>query len=947
VVSVLILNVLVVNVGLSAPVIIDGDSQGSWTDSFEDELGMESSTNLSVQDGNVWLGPAAPFNGTNWTRRGLAIDSGGTYDTNRADNPCVMREANTYKMWYRGIDGGSINRILYATSPDGLDWTKQGVVLNEGSPGELDDEVVSAPKVIRDGDLYKMWYNGDDGATDRIFFAFSEDGTNWTKYGMVMEGTPGQQDQNGVFPCTVMKDTDGTYKMWYQGIDANFRIFYAESSDGINWNKQGLVLDLGPGAFDDTHVSGAAVVKEHEFLYRMWYSGHGGITDYKIFYAISTDGTNWIKQTPIALDWGAPGAIDDWSVSYCCVMKDDIELYKMWYGGNEGSGNIRIMYATTPIRYQNGQLTSTKITLPEGLTWNRLTINKTVPGIHNSLNVTILDGETYLPITGFENLTGAVIDISSIDYLLHPTIRLKATFVGKNESSPILHDWSVSWVDTIPPAIPSGLTINNPFTGYSLILSWDSNSELDLDSYVIYISTDNVTFNWLTNISAGPIAFIHNGLTQGITYFYKIAAADEVPNQSPFTYVVEGVPDTDYDGDNIGDIDDPDDDNDGIPDFSDPYPLNPLNDIESTIDYMNITIEDIQTRVIIIQTILENLNLTELLNAINYLNQTLPTKIDDLSNQLTGVNDSLMGMVTDSETNILTELANVDTSLSNEIPLSNEIQNALVSITNDIIDMNTSISDELTTLLNTMTTEHDSLQQWLELVLDLIDTNLTKTNNTLHSQLDYLDQSITNFYNNLEDDIGDVLSDLLMHDQITGQNHTDIIGLLLDLLDGQIEKEQIEDLKTRLINLANDLSGHNQTIADDIMDVVSDIDAFEDNVNQQLNRINNTLDQLAKLEEILGDLEELDQSLEQTEENIQDSVDERSTRDEDEKRFFMIELFLIILFILLIINLTATILMRKRKKEEDGPSRAPEREQPPPPPPQIPTNEGQNKEVES
>jgi hypothetical protein len=168
----------------------------------------------------------------------------------------------------------------------------------------------------------------------------------------------------------------------------------------------------------------------------------------------------------------------------------------------------------------------------------------------------------------------------------------------------------------------------------------------------------------------------------------------------------------------------------------------------------------------------------------------------------------------------------------------------------------------------------------------------------------------------LEDDIGDVLSDLQLHDQNTGQNHTEIIGLLWDLLDGQIEKEQIDDLKTRLINLANDLSGHNQTIADDIMGVVSDIDAFEDNINQQLLDINTTLDQLVKLQEILGDLEELDQSLEQAEENIQDSVDDRSTRDEDEEHFFMIELFLIILFILLIINLIATIMMRKRRKEE-------------------------------
>jgi hypothetical protein len=551
--------------------------------------------------------------------------------------------------------------------------------------------------------------------------------------------------------------------------------------------------------------------------------------------------------------------------------------------------------------------------LPSDKTWESLEIDKIEDEFGQAITVSILDGATFLPITGFENLTGSDIDISAIDSTVHPTIRLMAFFSGELLNSPVLDGWKVSWYDTIPPDSPTGPTIDNPFTGYSLILSWDSNPELDLDSYVIYISTDNMTFNWLTNVSAGTISFADYGLTRGTTYYYKIAAADEVPNQSPFSFVVEGVPDLDYDGDGVGNIDDPDDDNDGIPDISDPYPFNPLNDIESTIDYMNTTIEDIQTRVIICQTILENLNLTELFNTINYLNQTLPLKIDDLSTELDGVNDSLLGRVSDAEINILSELADVDASLSNEI------QNLLVSITTDIVEMNDSLSTELTNLLNTMIAEHDSLTQWLDLVIGAIDSNLTTTNSTLHSQLDLLDQSVTNFYNNLEDDIGGVLSDLQLHDQKTGQDHTEIIGLLYDLLDGQIEKEKIEDLKTRLINLANDLSAHNQTIADDIMGMVDDIDAFENNVNQQLLDINNTLAQLAMLEEILGDLAELDQSLEQAEDNIQGSIDDRSTRDEDDERFFMIEMFLILLFILLIINLIATILMGKRGKEKGSP----------------------------
>jgi hypothetical protein len=578
-VAVLLLNVLVANVGMSAPVIIDGDSNGSWTDTFEDYTGIEDHNNVTAENGNVKLTHYTPFNGSNWDKHGVVVDNGGLYDLFYAANSQMLKDEGIYKIWYAGYNGTN-SRIMYATSNDGINWMKSSYnpVIDIGQPGDDDDVHASIPSLIKDAGIYKMWYAGHDGSVYRIIYATSPDGINWTKYGTVLTGT-------SVAPGTVIKD-GGMYKMWYHDqAGGNWRIYYANSTDGTNWTKNGMVLDLSPGELDDTHVGAAAVIKENDNLYRMWYAGHDG-SGYRVFYAVSVDETSWIKQG-LAVDRGNPGEPDGTSLGGPGVLKDDDGLYKMWYTGNDGSGNMRILYATSPYPVNPGYIKSTAISLPAGQTWKMLTIDKEEPGTDNFINITILDGVSNIPIPGYENLTGTSLDISTIDYLMYPSIRLYATFLGNNSATPVLNEWSVSWHDTIPPNTPNGLTINNPFTGYSLILSWDSNSELDLDSYVIYISTDNATFTWLTNISAGAITFTDYGLVQGTTYYYKIAAADEVPNQSSFTYVVEGVPDTDYDGDNIGDIDDPDDDNDGIPDFSDPYPLNPLNDIESTIDYMN------------------------------------------------------------------------------------------------------------------------------------------------------------------------------------------------------------------------------------------------------------------------------------------------------------------------------------------------------------------------
>jgi hypothetical protein len=601
-----------------------------------------------------------------------------------------------------------------------------------------------------------------------------------------------------------------------------------------------MALDLGSsGQLDDMHVSGAAVLKVNEVLYRMWYSGHDGSVGYRIFYATSEDEINWVRQG-LALDQGGPGDKDDDGAAYPCVIKDDNGFHKIYYGGVVGGLDMSILWATSPSTPENCNLTSVKISLPSGQTWGSLRINKTEPGEDNYINISILDGETNETILGFENLAGTDIDLSSIDYIAHPTLRLFANFDVNESEMPLLHDWEVTWEDTIAPATPSGFAVNNPFTGFSLIISWDPNFEEDLTTYVLYYSTDNSTFYRLTNLSSDTVYYIHYGRILNQTYYYKVSAADEVPNESPSTVVLEGTPDLDFDGDGIGNNLDTDDDNDGIPDLSDSYPLNPLNDIETRIDHLNETINDIQNRVIDIRFELDNMNL----------------------------NDS-------------------------------------------------------------------ALRIWLDAVLFSIDINLTQTNETLHNQLKDLDILITSFYNTLRTDIGGILSALQLHDNTTGENHSDIIDILSDLLNGQIEEEKIDDLRTKLINLAQNLSSHNQSIANNILDVVNDIDTYKTETQQKLNAINTTLVNLVKLDAIIDDLISLNQLFQTMEEDMQES---KSKEEEIDDKIIIIELLMIIVLVLLFINLILTLYgnrlkgsdrnlkMKKRiEKKED-------QDLPPPPP---------------
>ena len=85
-------------------------------------------------------------------------------------------DGGTYRMWYFGKPEPSVDNIGYATSSDGIVWTKDAnnPVLEPGAEGEWDDFGVAAPTVILDGDIFKMWYQGWQGTNPiRIGYATS------------------------------------------------------------------------------------------------------------------------------------------------------------------------------------------------------------------------------------------------------------------------------------------------------------------------------------------------------------------------------------------------------------------------------------------------------------------------------------------------------------------------------------------------------------------------------------------------------------------------------------------------------------------------------------------------------------------------------------------------------------------------------------------------------
>ena len=238
----------------------------------------------------------------------------------------------------------SVDGIVWNKHPD-------NPVLDVGLPGIWDDYHVLSPTVIFDGTEYKMWYSGCDGSQFRIGYATSTDGIVWNKHpDPVLDIGPDAWDNYYLFDPTVI--FDGTeYKMWYVGGEGpgdppQYKIGLATSADGVVWEKHpdNPVLDVGStGTWDDHRLYDPTVLFDGS-NYEMWYMGHGPY--YRIGYATSPDGINWDKypDNPV-LDKGASGEWDDINVSSPTVLFED-NKYKMWYSGYDGSYH-RIGYATS------------------------------------------------------------------------------------------------------------------------------------------------------------------------------------------------------------------------------------------------------------------------------------------------------------------------------------------------------------------------------------------------------------------------------------------------------------------------------------------------------------------------------------------------------------------------------------------------------------------------
>lgn len=286
-----------------------------------------------------------------WIKKGLIFWPTGHSDwlCSHAALPVVDRIGNRYRIYFSSRDKKGRAQVGYfETDVNAIDKVlrvSEEPAIGLGQMGTFDDSGVTTSWIVNhQGKKYHYYSGWSLGVTVPFYFyiglAVSKDGGD--SYQRVSSAPI--LDRNTIdpyltaSPCVLVEN--GKWRMWYvsgTGWDLKddrphhyYHIKYAESSDGINWNREGIVcIDYQlPGEYA---FARPCVIKDGN-TYKMWYSYRG--QNYRIGYAESSDGITWTRK-----DWASgidvsESGWDSEMIEYPYVFETEGTHY-MLYNGNE------------------------------------------------------------------------------------------------------------------------------------------------------------------------------------------------------------------------------------------------------------------------------------------------------------------------------------------------------------------------------------------------------------------------------------------------------------------------------------------------------------------------------------------------------------------------------------------------------------------------------------
>jgi hypothetical protein len=236
----------------------------------------------------------------------LAGTGSDTWDRRMRERGWVMRDGGLWHLWYTGYnDERSKDRFLgYATSPDGLAWTRwPGNPLT--SEGWVEDMCV-----VKQGDTFYMFAEGRD---DVAHLLTSKDRVHWQERGALdIRLATGQPIPPGPRGTPAVWIEGDTWWLFYERED--LAIFAATSKDLKVWTNvtDEPVLARGPDAYDRYAVAVDQIIRYQGRYYAYYHaSALPNWGEWSTCLAVSDDLVHWQKypgNPVVPVNKALPGA---------------------------------------------------------------------------------------------------------------------------------------------------------------------------------------------------------------------------------------------------------------------------------------------------------------------------------------------------------------------------------------------------------------------------------------------------------------------------------------------------------------------------------------------------------------------------------------------------------------------------------------------------------------
>lgn len=255
---------------------------------------------------------------------------------------CLLRFPEGYRMWFSWRPKKA---IAWTDSRDGINWLPPRIAL-QGLPGSDWERDVNRPIVLADSanGVFRMWYTGQTANSSAIGYAESQDGINWQRStrNPVLKPQATWEKQAVMAPHVNAADQgDGQgYKMWYSG-GSQYEpdaIGYATSPDGLNWMRpfDHPVFSPDPNASWEKDRVTAAQVIQRNGVYYAFYIGFKDVNHAAIGLAKSSDGITNWQRSPANPIVRPSLAGWDRSSCYKPFALLDENRWLLWYNGRSG-----------------------------------------------------------------------------------------------------------------------------------------------------------------------------------------------------------------------------------------------------------------------------------------------------------------------------------------------------------------------------------------------------------------------------------------------------------------------------------------------------------------------------------------------------------------------------------------------------------------------------------